>query len=327
MFIDDIEVEVIAGDGGSGAISFRREKFVPRGGPDGGDGGRGGSIIVRADGALRTLNHLAGLKRIIAPRGGDGGPKKKTGAAGKDVVIPVPVGTVVIREGAPIGELTADGQEIVVARGGRGGRGNVRFATATLQAPRYAEKGGAGERVVVRLTLKIIADAALVGKPNAGKSALLGALSSANPKVAPYPFTTLAPQLGIVSLSHSRSVIIVEVPGLIEGAAAGRGLGHEFLRHVERARVLVVVVDVTAASPGEDLDVVLGELRSYDAGLGDKVKFVLINKCDLPFVEGSCRALEDKAVALGLRAFRVSAMTGMGLEGFKRELAVLALDK
>ncbi len=312
-----------AGDGGRGAVSFRRERYVPRGGPDGGDGGAGGSVYVVADGRLRTLNHLVGVSVVAAEKGKDGGGAKKTGRAGHDREIRVPLGTEVRGEaGVPAGELVRPGDRLAVARGGRGGRGNVHFATATARTPRYAEKGAEGEKRRVRLTLKLIADAALIGPPNAGKSSLLAALSAARPKIAAYPFTTLAPQLGIVEVSPAEAFAVVEVPGLVEGAAAGRGLGHDFLRHVERARFLVVVVDVAAPDPRGDLSTVLRELAVYDRELAGKIRLVVANKTDLAHDPATVAGLK-KAADVPVAA--VSALTGDGVSRFKETLARIAL--
>jgi GTP-binding protein len=318
VFIDEVELEVKGGDGGAGAVSFRRERYVPRGGPDGGDGGRGGSVYAVGDGALRTLNHLAGVEAVAAGRGGDGAGRKRTGRAGEDRHIKVPLGTEVrAADGDAVGEIVASGDEITLARGGRGGRGNVRFATPTLRVPRYAEKGTPGERLRLRLTLKMIADVALVGPPNAGKSSLLAAISTARPKIAAYPFTTLAPQLGIVAVSPAREFAVVEVPGLLEGAAEGKGLGRDFLKHVERAKALVVLVDAAAEAPARDYETVLRELELFDKGLAARVKLVVANKVDLPYEAG---AVEELRRAASAPAVLTSATSGEGVEELKRVL-------
>ena len=313
MFIDDVELDVTAGKGGDGAVSFRRERYVPRGGPDGGDGGRGGSVVVAADGRLRTLNHLAGVQSAAADAGGNGGGNKRAGRAGADRPLRVPLGTEVSADGRLLGEVLAPGDRVVVARGGAGGRGNARFASATVQAPRYAEKGTLGESRRLRLTLKLIADVAIVGPPNAGKSSLLAAFSSAHPKVAAYPFTTLAPQLGIVSIPPGHTFAAVEVPGLLEGAAEGKGLGHDFLRHVERARALVVLVDLAGPDPRRDFAVVMGELAGFNAALPARVRLVVANKTDLPYDAAALDGLRQDAAARGLETWPVSALTGDGV--------------
>jgi GTP-binding protein len=319
VFIDEVDLEVRGGDGGDGAVSFRRERYVPRGGPDGGDGGRGGSVYAVGDGSLRTLNHLAGVEVVAAGRGGDGAGRKKTGRAGEDRRIKLPPGTEVRpAEGRELlGEIGEAGEELVLARGGRGGRGNVRFATPTLRVPRYAEKGTPGERRHLRFTLKLIADVALVGPPNAGKSSLLGMLSTARPKIAAYPFTTLAPQLGIVAVSPAREFAIVEVPGLLEGAADGKGLGRDFLKHVERAKALVIVVDVAAGTPARDYEAVLRELALFENRLAARVKLVVANKIDLPHEAG---AVEELRRAANAPTALTSAASGEGVEDLKKAL-------
>lgn len=321
VFQDEIELDVRAGDGGGGAVSFRRERGVPRGGPDGGDGGRGGSVYAVGDETLRTLNHLAGVEVVAAGRGGNGAARKRGGRAGSDQRIRLPLGTEVrTAEGELWGEILEPGAELMLARGGRGGRGNARFATATLQVPRYAEEGGAGEARRVRFTLKLIADVALIGPPNAGKSSLLAAMSTAHPKVAPYPFTTLAPQVGMVEVTPAKAFAAVEVPGLLEGAAEGRGLGQDFLRHVERAKALVVVVDVAGAAPSEDFKTVVGELGRFDARLTSRVKVVVANKIDLPHPGG---ALIELRQAAGAVVVATSAVTGEGVAELKSVLLEL----
>lgn len=324
MFVDEVELDVRGGDGGDGAVSFRRERFVPRGGPDGGDGGRGGSVYAEADGRLRTLNHLAGLEAAAGERGGDGGARKRTGRAGKDRLLRVPLGTEIRGvEGEVVGEIVRAGERVTLARGGRGGRGNVRFASATMQVPRYAEKGQPGERSRLRFTLKIIAEVALVGPPNAGKSSLLAAVSSARPKIAAYPFTTLAPQLGLVETA-AEAFAVVEVPGLLEGASAGRGLGHEFLRHVERARALVIVIDGAGASAAGDLRAVREELARYNADLPRRIRLVVVNKVDLP---GAAEVAADLRCRPGPEVAATSAVTGAGVEELKRRLLeIVAVD-
>lgn len=314
MFIDDIELEISAGDGGDGSVSFRRARFLPRGGPDGGDGGRGGSVFAQADGRLRTLNHFAGISALKAGDGGRGGSNKKSGKAGRDETLRVPLGTEIRGgDGALVGELMHPGERLLLARGGKGGRGNVHFATSTLQAPRFAEKGEPGESFPLRLTLKLIADVALVGAPNAGKSSLLAALSSAHPKIAPYPFTTLAPQLGIVHVTPADSFAVVEVPGLLEGAAQGKGLGHAFLRHIERARAIAVVVDVAGEDSPGTAAAVLGELKAFNPELAGRVHLIVANKIDLSYGPA---VLEELAV-FGFPVAAASALSGEGISELK----------
>jgi GTP-binding protein len=326
VFIDEVELEVRGGDGGRGAVSFRREKFVPRGGPDGGDGGRGGSVYAVGHGGLRTLNHLAGVELVAADGGVDGAGRKRTGAAGENKWIRVPPGTVIEDDGGSVvGEVAAASEEVLLARGGRGGRGNSHFATPTMQVPRYAEDGGPGQQRRLRLTLKLIADVALIGPPNAGKSSVLAALSSAHPRVAPYPFTTLAPQLGIVEYSAAQTYAVIEVPGLLEGAAEGRGLGLDFLRHVERAKALAVVVDVSGESPVRDFETVVAEIENFKKELVSRVVIVIANKTDLPHDEGIAAALGGAA---GKAVIATSAVSGAGVEELKVALweAVKAYD-
>jgi GTP-binding protein len=324
VFIDEIEVDVRGGDGGNGAVSFRRERFAPRGGPDGGDGGRGGSVYVVGDAALRTLNHLAGVEAVVGGRGRDGAGRKRAGGAGEDRRVRLPLGTqITTPEGEILGEVVEGDEELLLARGGKGGRGNARFATPTLQVPRYAEEGRPGQARRVRLTLKIIADVALVGPPNAGKSSLLAAMSAARPKVAPYPFTTLAPQLGVVEVTSARAFTVVEVPGLLEGAAEGRGLGRDFLRHVERAKMLAVTVDIAAADPAGDYASVVAELRLFDAGLASRIGLVVATKVDLPH---DPRAVEELREAAGTRCAETSAVTGEGVAELKSVLWEILKD-
>jgi GTP-binding protein len=324
VFVDEIELEVRGGDGGSGAVSFRRERFAPRGGPDGGDGGRGGSVYAVGDDALRTLNHLAGVETAVGGRGGDGAGRKRAGAAGQDRKVRLPLGTqITTREGEILGEVVAGGEELLLARGGKGGRGNARFATPTLQVPRYAEEGRSGQARRVRFTLKIIADVALVGPPNAGKSSLLAAMSTARPKVAPYPFTTLAPQLGVVEVTPATAFTVVEVPGLLEGAAGGRGLGRDFLRHVERAKVLAVVVDIAGAAPARDFATVVAELSLFNAGLTSRIGLVVAAKIDLPHDAGVVKELR---AAGETRFAATSTVTGEGVAELKRILWEILKD-
>lgn len=316
MFIDRVEIGVRAGGGGDGCVSFRREKHVPRGGPDGGNGGRGGDVIIKVDGQMRTLLDLRYRKQYRAESGRPGGSARKTGRSGKSTVIRVPPGTVVedAGSGEVLADLTGAGQEIIAACGGDGGRGNYAFRSSVNQAPRRRTEGSAGEERRLLLTLKLIADVGLVGLPNAGKSTLLRSLSDAQPVVASYPFSTLAPVLGIVRVDEAASFCMVDIPGLIEGAHMGRGLGIEFLRHIERCRVLVLIMDVAGETTAEEAyDKLLGELGSYSEKLLDRPRVVALNKVDL--IAGA----EPEAGFLQCRderLFRISALTGEGLKEF-----------
>ncbi|MCJ7543087.1 MAG: GTPase ObgE, partial [Phycisphaerae bacterium] len=286
MFVDEVDIVVVGGRGGDGCVSFRREKFVPRGGPDGGDGGHGGSVHVQTDGSLNTLQHLAGKHHWRAPHGRAGEGSNKHGRSGRDIVVRVPTGTIVrdAEHDLLLKDLTAPGQSICVATGGRGGRGNTHFKSATNQAPRQVEPGEPGQQRTLHLELKLIADAGLIGKPNAGKSTLLSHLSAARPKIAAYPFTTLSPCLGIVEAPGHQRFVLADIPGLIEGAHSGTGLGDAFLRHVERTRVLVHMVDIcpiSGSDPAEDYRAIRRELASYSPALATKSEIVVANKMDL----------------------------------------------
>ena len=323
MFVDEVDIRVSAGDGGRGAVSFRREKFVPRGGPNGGDGGHGGSVYFAASPHLNTLVNFRFHPEFHARRGAHGEGSNRTGRDGADLVIEVPVGTVIFRTppgggGAEqVADLDHEGARVLMARGGRGGRGNARFATSTNRAPRRAEPGEPGEAWHLRLQLKLLADVGLVGFPNAGKSTLISRISAARPKIADYPFTTLTPNLGVVRLSDDRSVVVADVPGLIEGAHRGAGLGHQFLRHVERTKVLVQVVDVSEASgrdPAHDLGVIRRELGLFHAPLLDRPQVVAANKIDVLDDPARLAALRAAASALDLPVFEISAVTGQGVQ-------------
>jgi GTP-binding protein len=283
MFVDYTEIQVVAGTGGSGAEAFRREMGVPLGGPSGGDGGRGGNVILRADPQLWTLLDYRYQQHYRAERGQHGQGKNRTGRDGEDLILRVPVGTVVrdAASGDLLGELTEPGQDLVVAKGGRGGRGNAQFATPTRQAPRYWEPGAEGEERRIALELKLIADVGLVGQPNAGKSTFLAAVSAATPKIADYPFTTIAPNLGVVSLPGTRTFVIADIPGIIEGAHEGKGLGLRFLRHIERTRTLAYLIPVDALDVQEEYELLRSELRKYSDELADKPHVVLITKMDI----------------------------------------------
>jgi GTP-binding protein len=316
VFTDRARIEVQAGRGGDGGLSFRREKYVPRGGPDGGDGGRGGDVVLLADADLRDLSVLRGRTRFRARAGGPGRGSGKHGADGEDVVLTVPAGTQVLdEEGNLVADLAHAGARLVLARGGSGGRGNKRFATSTRQTPRFAEIGLPGEAGDYELRLKLLVDAALVGFPNAGKSSLLRRISNAKPKVADYPFTTISPVLGIVDAPDGRQLTVADVPGLIEGASEGRGLGHEFLAHLERARLLVHVVDATEEDPVERFRAIDHELAEYGAGLAERPQIVALNKVDA--APAAAFQTDDPRV---LRVVRTSAVTGAGIDGLKLAL-------
>jgi GTP-binding protein len=323
MFSDRARIHVQAGKGGDGGLSFRREKFVPKGGPDGGDGGRGGDIALVADPSLRDLSALQRRRSIKAARGENGRGARKHGADGGDVVVHVPVGTQVFTDdGDLVADLAHPGARVVLARGGHGGRGNARFVSSTRQVPRFAEVGPPGEERDLELHLKLLADAALVGLPNAGKSSLLTRISNARPKVANYPFTTLQPVLGTVESPDGRQLVVADVPGLIEGASEGVGLGHEFLAHLERARTLVHVID--ASQPIEEQwRTIDAELAAYGAGLDDRPQIVVLNKIDILGVGSKpdpVLAIDDPRV---VGVFPLSAVTGEGLDAFRNALFTL----
>ena len=323
-FVDETTIVVSSGKGGDGAVSFRREKYVPRGGPDGGDGGRGGSLVLAADPALTTLASFRRRRRYRAEEGRRGAGGKRHGRSGEDLVIAVPMGTIVRRvEGNAPGEVIADltlpAERVVVARGGRGGRGNARFATSTRQAPRIAERGQKGERSLLVLDLKLLSDVGIVGLPNAGKSTLLRAVSAARPKVADYPFTTLEPVLGVVEVGYE-SFVLADLPGIIEGAHEGAGLGHQFLRHVERTRVLVHLLDGSRPDPVADLETLNRELASYSEELGRKRQQVVVNKLDVPEVQAQRVELGARLRTLGHDPLFISAAAGDGVPDLLRRL-------
>lgn len=323
MFVDQAVITVRGGDGGPGAVSFRREKYVPKGGPDGGDGGDGGSVIAVADENVNTLLEFRGRHHWAAENGQPGGGKQMTGAAGRDCVVRVPPGTVIYD--ADTGERLADlaaGDRVVLARGGRGGRGNEHFKSPTNQTPRHAEPGQPGQQRRLRLELKLIADVGIVGMPNAGKSTLLAALTRAHPRIADYPFTTLSPQLGVAVLDETRRLVVADIPGLIEGAAQGAGLGHEFLRHVERTRVLVHLLDAVppdGSDPAENYRRVRHELGAYSPLLLGKPELIVLNKIDLLDEEGVRAAMARLREALGLESGQLMAISAATRRG-TREL-------
>ena len=328
MFVDRVQIEVVAGSGGRGICSFRREKYVPLGGPDGGDGGAGGSVILEARAGVDSLAALAHRRQWKADSGAAGGPANRQGARGADLTLLVPPGTLVVDEatGLVLKDLAAPGESIVAARGGAGGRGNLHFKSPTNRAPRQTTPGEAGEIRRLELELKVIADVGLVGKPNAGKSTLLSRLSRARPEIADYAFTTKAPILGIVAVSRDRSFVLADLPGLIEGAHAGVGLGHEFLRHVERAGILVHVVEpcpTDGSEPAANYRAIRAELVRYDAALGERPEIVVMSKSELPGADEARAGLERE---IGREVIAVSAVTGRGLDVLLRAI-VVELDR
>jgi GTP-binding protein len=329
-FVDEALIEVFAGDGGNGAVSFRREKYVPRGGPDGGDGGRGGSIVIRADRNLNTLIDYRYARIHRAGNGEKGRGADQYGRGAEDIVLRVPVGTVISDADSeePIADLALDKQSALVARGGRGGLGNLHFKSSTNRAPRQSTPGEKGEHRRLRLELKVLADVGLLGMPNAGKSTLIRAISAARPKVAEYPFTTLAPNLGVVRVDHNRGFVVADIPGLIEGAAEGAGLGHRFLRHLQRTRLLLHVIDLApadgSADPVADARAIVRELKRYDASLGDKPRWLVLNKVDLIAPEQREERIAGfiKSYRWKGPAFAIAAINGEGC----RELVYAVQD-
>jgi GTP-binding protein len=330
-FIDEIDIFVEGGAGGAGCISFRKEKYVPYGGPDGGDGGTGGSVYLEADRALSTLLDFHYRRHYRAERGQHGKGANRHGKGGEDRVLRVPLGTVVADRdtGDRIADLTDPGQRVLVAAGARGGRGNARFASATNRAPRRADRGRPGAARWLHLELKLLADVGVIGFPNAGKSTLVSRLSAATPKIADYPFTTLEPMLGIVRVDDDRSFVIADLPGLIPGASEGRGLGHQFLRHTERTRLLVHLLDLdpsTGRDPLDDLRVINAELAAYSAELATREQVVVVNKIDLPDSDEARGRVEDHGRREGVPVYAISAATGAGLAELRRAI-VKHLDR
>ncbi len=316
-FIDEVTIEVRAGDGGNGCVSFRREKYIPFGGPDGGDGGDGGSVLLEADSGMNTLVDFRHSRKFLAERGANGAGRNRTGKSGDDLVVKVPVGTIVHEDetGELIGDLVRDGQRLVVAKGGFHGLGNTRFKSSTNRTPRQSKPGTPGERRQLHLELKLLADVGLLGMPNAGKSTLIRAVSSARPKVADYPFTTLHPNLGVVSVSTSRSFVMADVPGLIEGAAQGAGLGIRFLKHLSRTRLLLHLVDMgPLGNPVEDVKTIMTELASFSPELAQRERWLVLNKVDLLPADERDGVCEEVAAALNWQGpvFRISALSGEG---------------
>ncbi|MBA7507845.1 GTPase Obg [subsurface metagenome] len=321
---DRAEIRVRAGAGGDGVVSFRQEKFVPFGGPDGGDGGDGGDVIMMADGSVTSLRVFERKRFYRAADGGSGKGKKKHGKKGKNLILTVPVGTVVLYKtqvvsDAAIADLEQPGQQTVIARGGKGGLGNTHFASSTNQAPQIAQTGEAGEENSVILELRLIADVGIIGYPNVGKSTLLAACSAAKPKIASYPFTTLEPILGLVEVGQ-RSFVVAEIPGLIDGAHLGRGLGHDFLRHITRTKILIHLIDGSSASPVEDMIQVNAELSLYDSALAQKPQLMVVNKIDLPQVQALLTEIKDAFGAVGASPLFISAATGEGVSELMAEV-------
>ena len=318
MFIDEAKINVKAGDGGAGCASFRREAYVPKGGPDGGDGGAGGDVVLEADGTLSTLIDYHYKRHFKAQRGTHGKGSAKDGAYGDDLVLKVPKGTLVrdAESGEVVGDLTRDGQRLIVARGGGGGRGNRHFVTSTRRAPTFAELGEPGEEHWIELELKLLADAALVGLPSVGKSSLIARMSAARPKIADYPFTTLVPNLGVVA-SGERSFVVADIPGLIEGASEGAGLGHAFLRHIERTALILHVVDLSGGYEGRDplrdIEIIDAELAAHATELAARPRIIVGNKADVESAAGNSVRVADWCAERELRYFAVSAVTGEGI--------------
>jgi GTP-binding protein len=321
VFVDEARIRIEAGRGGDGAVAFRREKYVPRGGPSGGDGGKGGDVVLKVDAGLSTLMDFRHETQFRAPAGDPGGPSDRSGRQGEDLVIPVPPGTMVMTDdGRLLADLTTPGQTYVAARAGRGGRGNARFASSTHRVPRMAERGQPGEELFIRLELTLLADVGLVGFPNAGKSTLISRVSAARPRVADYPFTTLVPNLGVVA-RYGEPFVIADVPGLIEGAHEGAGLGHAFLRHLKRTRLLLHLVDCSPLSgrdPVNDYETIRGELHAFSATLEQQPEIVVATKQDLTGADEGLKALRDH---LDVPVFAISAVTGQGVAELMGETA------
>ncbi len=325
-FIDYVKICCRSGKGGAGSLHFRREKYIPKGGPDGGDGGRGGDIIMRGNAQMWTLLHLRYTKHLMAEDGVPGGSNQLTGAAGKDVYIDVPLGTVAYEAETrkPLGEITEDGQTVVLLKGGRGGKGNAFFKSATMQAPKFAQPGEPSQEAWIVMELKLLADVGLVGFPNAGKSTLLSVVSAAKPEIADYPFTTLVPNLGIVSYRGHRSFVMADIPGIIEGAAEGKGLGIRFLRHIERNSTLLFMVPANSEDVKKEYDILLNELKKYNPELMDKERLLAITKCDL--VDDDTIKEIKKHLPKKVPHVFISSVIGKGIQELK-DLIWLTLNK
>jgi GTP-binding protein len=324
MFIDEAEILVRSGKGGDGMVHFHREKFVPRGGPDGGDGGRGGDIVFEVRPTISTLQAFRHVARYIADDGRNGGPNDMSGKSANDLIIPVPPGTIIYDSltGDLIGDLTAPGQRLTLCKGGRGGRGNTHFKSSTHQAPRTAERGEPGEEKRLKLELKLIADIGLIGVPNAGKSTLLSVLTNAKPKIAAYPFTTLEPNLGVAQVDDETTVVLADIPGLIEGASHGAGLGLDFLRHVQRTRVLIHLLDGLSADPVADYSQINSEMSLFDPNLARKPQVVALNKIDQPDVQARLEDIKKAMKARGVDLMTISALARTNV----RELLLKAVQ-
>lgn len=326
-FVDEAVITIRSGNGGRGCVSFRREKYIPKGGPDGGDGGRGGNIVFRASTRLNSLIDFRFQQLFKAQDGEPGRGRNQTGKDGRDVLIDVPVGTLVLEEdsGHVLADLQREDQEVSILQGGRGGKGNQHFATPTNRAPRKAQPGIPGQQLRVRLSLKFLAHIGLIGLPNAGKSTILSRLTSARPKIDSYPFTTLIPNLGVIDFEDQKTLTVADIPGLIEGASQGRGLGHHFLKHIERTSLLLHVMDITYVPKGEvleDYHIVRGEIEKYHPSLSQKDQIVLVNKMDLHSNEHrDIGSLREALAAIGLALFPISALTGEGLRELRSALA------
>ncbi len=316
MFLDEVCIRVVSGKGGDGIVHFRREKYVPRGGPDGGNGGKGGDVIFEASRELSTLSKFRYQKLFKAENGRPGGGSNKTGASGKDLILPVPCGTLVYDQESAylLGDLVEVGQRLIVGSGGRAGRGNARFANARNQAPRMAERGEPGKERGLRLELRLIADVGIIGVPNAGKSTLLAAVTRAQPKIAPYPFTTLYPNLGVAELNTDVQLVLADIPGLIEGAHQGAGLGSRFLRHIQRTKVIIHLIDGSSSDPIADFSQVNTELALFDQKLAQKPQIVAVNKIDIPQVAEAWPVFDRRFKALGLTPCAISALARIGLQ-------------
>lgn len=324
MFVDEVKITVQAGNGGDGCVSFHREKYVAAGGPDGGDGGKGGDIVFLVDDNMNTLIDFRYKRKYVADNGANGGPKNSSGKGAQDLIVKVPRGTVVreLESGRIIADMSAD-EPVVIAKGGRGGRGNARFATPTRQIPKFAKPGFKGQKLELKLELKLLADVGLVGFPNVGKSTLISVVSSAKPKIANYHFTTLTPVLGVVKVSEGVSFVMADIPGLIEGASDGVGLGHEFLRHVERCRLIIHVVDVSGSEgrdPIEDFEIINNELRRFSEDLANAPQIVAANKCDMAAPE-QIERFRQYITEKGLKFFEISAATTAGTKELMSETA------
>jgi GTP-binding protein len=315
MFIDEAIISVKSGKGGDGVVHFRREKYIPRGGPDGGDGGRGGNVIIRVKATLNTLYEFQHKHKFIAPDGERGAKSNRTGHSAEDLVIYVPAGTVIynFESGEVIADLVKENQEYMLCKGGRGGKGNARFANSRDQAPRIAERGEPGQELTIKLELKLIADVGIIGVPNAGKSTLLAAVTNAKPKIADYPFTTIEPNLGVARLDNEISLVLADIPGLIEGAHLGTGLGYEFLRHIQRTRVLIHLLDGMAENPILDYAQINTELSLFDPELAKKPQIVAVNKIDLPDVQNRWKDIEKGFKKKGISPITISAVTGVNI--------------